>query len=80
MLPVYTYIVIVSGQKCPLYWQQRGSICYRYSYTNLKSWTDAETWCQAQNAHLVKFENVNERVGIVLILSWIYEPPPPQKK
>ena len=76
---LYTYIVIVSGQKCPLHWQQRGSICYRYSYTNLKSWTDAEAWCQAQSAHLVKFENVNERVGIVLILSWIYEKKKPKK-
>jgi len=48
-------------------------------YTNLKSWTDAEAWCQAQSAHLVKFENVNERVGIVLILSWIYEKKKPKK-
>jgi hypothetical protein len=51
-----------SGQRCPLYWQQNGDICYRFRFINMKNWTDAEGWCQAQNSHLVKFETAAERV------------------
>ncbi|XP_071157457.1 macrophage mannose receptor 1-like [Mytilus edulis] len=59
---------LVLSQKCPLYWRQNGDSCYRISYTNPKSWSDAEAWCNTQTSHLVKIEDSAERAWL---LKWV---------
>ena len=58
--------------KCPKYWIQMSGTedCYKiHTYGSLRTWEDAEEYCERYMANLVSVFNTNMKVRIK-ILSW----------
>lgn len=59
---------VVTGyaqETCPTGWNTNNGMCYYFSSVeNQLTWSNADSWCQKNNGHLVSFLTLEERVSL----------------